>query len=173
MPVILGFIALVSAVAFFIWRARNAVDATREIVSAADDMRGKVHYWWFRRNYNKHPLQLIEDPREAAVAWMVALAQDDGALSEAELAAIRAAMRDTLEITTPVEMLARARWATRDLRNLDACAAWLMPLLKRKLGPGERAGFCGILDVVAGADGPASEAHVAAIARWRAEFARG
>ena len=173
MPVILGFIALVSGIAFFIWRARNAVDATREIVSTADDMRGKVHYWWFKRNYNKHPLQLIEDPREAAVAWMVALAQDDGALSEAELVAIRATMRDTLEISNPVEMLARARWATRDLRNMDACAVWLMPLMKRKLGRKEQAEFCDMLANVAGADGAVSEAHVQAIARWRAEFARG
>ena len=138
MPVILGFLALLSAAAFFIWRARNAADAAREIASTADDLRGKVHYWWFRRNYNKHPLQLIEDPREAAVAWMVAMAQDDGAISEAELAAIRAQMRQPLEIEKPVEILARARWAVRDLRNLDACVVWLMPLIKRKVGLQER-----------------------------------
>ena len=113
MPVILGFLALLSTVAFFIWRARAAVDASREIAGAADDAIGKIRYWFFRRNYNKHPLQLLDDPREAAVAWMVGLAQDDGAISEKELAVIGIQMRDVLELDNPAETLACARWATR------------------------------------------------------------
>ena len=172
MPVILGLLGLISAIAFFIWRMKDAADASREIISTADDVRGKVHYWWFRRNYNKHPLQLIDDPREAAVAWMVALAQDDGVVSEAELAEIRTQMVATLGIETPVEMLARARWAVRDLRNLDFCASKLMPLLRRKLGRHERSQLLDMLEAVANADGPADDAHAAALARWRAELMR-
>ena len=170
MPFILGLFALVSTIVFFIWRARNAMDATNEIVSAADSAIGKARYWWFKRNYHKHPLQLIDDPREAATAWMVALAQEDGVISEAELTVIKAQMRHVLMIDNPIEILTRARWAVRDLRSLDAAAGWLMPLFKRKLGPGERAELGGMLEAVAGADGPASEAHAAAITRWRAEL---
>ena len=172
MPVILGLLGLIAAIAIFIWRMKNAADASREIISSADDVRGKVHYWWFRRNYNKHPLQLIDDTREAAVAWMVALAQDDGVVSEAELAEIRTQMVATLGIETPVEMLARARWAVRDLRNLDFCASKLMPLLRRKLGRHERSQLLDMLEAVANADGPADDAHAAALARWRAELMR-
>ena len=172
MPIILGLLGVISAIAFFIWRMKNAADATREIVSTADDMRGKVHYWWFRRNYNKHPLQLIEDPREAAVAWMVAMAQDDGVVSEAELAEIRTQMRATLDIDTPVETLARARWAVRDLRNLDSCATRLIPLLRRKLALHERGQLVDMLEAVGSADNGLSEAHAASLTRWRAELMR-
>ena len=173
MPFILGFLALVSTVAFFIWRARNAMDATNEIVSTADNLIGKLRYWLFRRNYNKHPLQLIDDPRDAATAWMVALAQEDGVISEAELAVIQTQMRSILQIENPVEILTRARWAVRDLRSLDAAAGWLMPLFRKKLGASERAELAGMLEAVAAADGQVNEAHAVAIARWRAELARG
>ena len=172
MPVILGFLALLSGLAFFIWRARNAVDASREIVSAADDAVGKVRYWWFKRNYNKHPLQLLDDPREAAVAWMVALAQDDGAISERELAVINSQMKAVLEIDNPAEVLARARWATRSLADVSLCAKHLSPLIRAKLGDYERGQLADMLAAVAQADGETSAEHAALLARWRGELLR-
>lgn len=167
MPVILGLLAAISAIAFFIWRMRAAAEAASEIASAADDVRGKVHYWFFRRNYNKHPLQLIDDPREAAAALMVAVAQDDGVISEAELNEVNRHMRATLMVEDAVATLARARWAVRDVKNLDDCAAKLIPMFRKKLDPRERGELIDMLQGVAGADGAVSEAHRTALTRWR------
>ena len=172
MPVILGFLALLSTIAFFIWRARTAVDASREIVGAADDAIGKIRYWFFRRNYNKHPLQMLDDPREAAVAWMVGLAQDDGAISARELAEINVQMRDVLELDNPTEVLARARWATRDVRSVELCARHLTPMLRGKLGDYERGQLLEMLAAVAAADGAVNAEHAAMLERWRAELLR-
>jgi hypothetical protein len=54
----------------------------------AVEARGLFRRWGWQRKFAKDPLDLVSDPREGAVATMVAVAQHDGAIIEREKAAI-------------------------------------------------------------------------------------
>ena len=86
---ILGILAAVLGVLVLIlFRMQQAANAARDIVDVADDARSFFRRWGWRRRQVKHPLDTVDDPREAAAVMMVATAQSDGSISERERLAI-------------------------------------------------------------------------------------
>jgi uncharacterized tellurite resistance protein B-like protein len=149
--------AVLGVLLFILFRMQQAANAARDIADVAGDARGLFRRWGWRRKLAKHPLETIDDAREAAVAMMVAVAQADGAITERERGAITGEMTKRFGATLEQaeELMARARWAVQDRSDVAEIFRRLMPLVQRTCGPTERSDLIEMLGSVAGADGRA------------------
>ena len=147
--------AVLGVLVFILFRMQQAANAARDIADVAGDARGLFRRWGWRRKLAKHPLETIDDTREAAAAMMVAVAQADGAITERERIAITGEMTKRVGATAAQaeELLARARWAVQDRSDAAEVFRRLTPLVQRTCGPTERSDLMEMLGSVAGADG--------------------
>ena len=110
------------------------------------------------------PLQLVDDPRSAAAAIMTALAQADGAITDAEQAIIVREMTEKFGAgaSAAEELLAHARWVVRDVVEVDTCFRRLLPVIEKACGPREKEQLIEMLEAVAAVNGqPASAERLA------------
>lgn len=160
MAIIGMLVAFAGAIGVIIWRFSTAATAARDIADAANDVSSLARRWsWFRR-VNKHPLDTITDPREAATAMMAAIVQYDGHMTERERIAIIGCVSQTFDATAQQaeELLAQARFLVKDVVDPSNCFNRLAPLVEKQLGPNERRDLIAMLTQVAGADGNPSVA---------------
>lgn len=155
MHIIAIIVSVLGGLLFLLWRMQQAANATRDIAEAAGEVQGLFRRWKWNRKANANPLDLVEDPREAAAAMMVAVAQADGPLTETESALIRTRMAETFGASEPqaTELLARGRWLTRDSVDAGNVFRRLTPRILQSCGPAERRDLIGLLTAVAEANG--------------------
>jgi uncharacterized tellurite resistance protein B-like protein len=151
--------AVLGVLLFVLFRMQQAANAARDVADAADEARGFFRRWAWRRRHAKHPLDTIDDAREAAAAMMVATAQSDGAITEREGQAIAAEMCKHFGATPTqaAELLARARWLVKDGADPGEVYRRLTPLILRTCGRPERSDLIEMLRNVANADGRVDE----------------
>jgi uncharacterized tellurite resistance protein B-like protein len=159
--------AVLAAVALILFRMQQAAHAARDIADAADEARGLFRRWGWRRKQLRHPLDAVDDAREAAAAMMVAAAQSDGSITECERATITAEMAKRFGATErqAQELFARARWLVQDRTDAGEVFRRLTPLIQRTCGATERSDLIEMLGAVAGADGRSDEVLTQDIAR--------
>ena len=157
MHILAALAAVIGVLLFILFRMQQAANAARDIADVADDARGLLRRWSWRRKHLKHPLETVDDAREAAAAMMVATAQSAGAITERERAAIAGEMIKRFGATAGQadELLARARWLVQDRTDAAEVYRRLMPVVLRTCGPQERADLIEMVRLVAGADGRA------------------
>ncbi|MDX2157045.1 MAG: TerB family tellurite resistance protein [Hyphomicrobiaceae bacterium] len=165
--------AAIGVILAVLWRMQAAAHATREIAEAASEVRGLFRSWSWRRKANVDPIDLIDDPREAAAVLMAAVAQADAALSERERTVMLMEMTRRFGATgeQAEELLARARWIVKDTTDPAAPMRRLTRLVQEKLGHKERAELVAMLEAVASADGCADEAVARDIRRFAQSLA--
>lgn len=154
MAIIAGLAAAFAVALGLLIRMQSAANATRDIAEAASDTRGMFRGWAWRRKFARSPLDLVEDPREAAAAMLVMIAQSDGAITEREREAILAGMATTFGAshTEAEQLLAHGRWLSRDVTLPDEGFRRLMPLLRTKLAMPERVQLVELLKAVSAAE---------------------
>jgi len=81
MPFLIFAVGAISAIAFWIYRARNVRDASVEILGAANDVRLAARRFGFKRKTNVHPAENIDDARLAAAGVIHAIASMNGELT--------------------------------------------------------------------------------------------
>ena len=86
---------------------------------------------------------------------VTALALADGAITEAEQAVIVREMREKFGASGAAaeELLAHARWAVRDVAEVDTCVRRLLPVIEKTCGAQEREQLIEMLEAVAAANG--------------------
>ena len=91
----------------------------------------------WRRKVNSDLFKTIEDPREAAGAMMVAVAQHDGVFSEREHQTIvdQMVLHFGCGEKMADEILARGRWHVRDSENLGSTLLRLAPVSNHACAP--------------------------------------
>jgi uncharacterized tellurite resistance protein B-like protein len=153
MSIVLGLLAAMAVIGVWLWRLQAAADAARSAADAASEVKG----WWRRfmwdRQANRNALDLVTDPREAAAAMLVAVAQYDGALTADEEALIKDEMRQTFEANDQQaeELFARGRWLARDSVNDPAqTLRRLSGIIEKQLNETERQELVTMLRVAAG-----------------------
>jgi uncharacterized tellurite resistance protein B-like protein len=163
------FGALVGVIGLIIWRLNQAASVARDVAEAANEVSGLARRWSWMRKANRHPLDGISDPREAATAMMVAIAQYDGAISERERLAIIDCVSETFGSTAEQaeEMLAQARFMVKDVVDPSSCFSRLAPLVEKQLGPAERRELIEMLMRVANADSSDNAAVITSIANFK------
>lgn len=159
MSILLGILAAMGTLGVVLWRLHMAAEAAKGIAETANDARGLFRRWRWQKKFAADTLDLVSDPREAVVAMMVATAQYDGAMSERERLAILASITGVLgaSATQAEELLAHARWLTRDSRDLDRCLMKLAPVLQRSCDAEQLADSVAMVRRVAEADGVPGE----------------
>lgn len=155
MPFLLGLLAVLGAVGVFLWRLNQASGAARELADTASEVHGLFRRHKWRKKLANDPLQLIDDPRAAAAALLAALAQSDGAITDAEQTVIVREMCEKFGAgaTAAEELLAHARWTVRDVAEVDTCFRRLLPVIEKACGPREREQLIEMLEAVADANG--------------------
>jgi len=167
MHILVAIVTGLSVIGIILWRLHMAAEAAKGLVETADDARGLFRRWRWQRKLKSNPLDLIQDPREAAVAMMVALAQSDGAMTDRERQVIMAELVARIGATErqAEELLAHGRWLTRDVRDIDYCLDKLTPLIKRQCTPDQTRDVLEMLSNVARAEGHPGEIEGNALAR--------
>ena len=160
--------AVLAVLVIVLFRMQQAANAARDIADVANDARGLFRRWSWRRKHAKHPLDTIDDAREAAAVMMVATAQSDGGITERERLAITAEMSKRFGATPEQAeaLLARARWLVQDRNDAGEVFRRLTPLVLRTCGPTERTDLIEMLGAIAVADGRADEVVRQDIARF-------
>ena len=112
MHILIGLLTLLGVVAVWIWRARAAADASREIVDAASDARAALRRYGYRRKAGQHPADSVDDPRLAAAGIMAALARMDGDVTAEQSNALRVECRASFRVGQQEadDMAAYGRW---------------------------------------------------------------
>jgi hypothetical protein len=78
MPVLLGLLAAAAGVLFWIYRTRNAVQAAKELGDMAGDVVSAARRFGFRRRYNEHPVDSLQDPNVAMAGAGIAFLEMAG-----------------------------------------------------------------------------------------------
>ncbi len=151
MGIVAALLAAFAAVGVLLWRFNAASQTARELVDTADEARGFFRRLAWSRKVKKHPLDMVEDPREAATAMMVALAQYKGPLTEIQERLILGEMATNFQMPGDEarDMLARARWMTREATDVHHTLTRLAPAIDKKCTVDEKRGLLGMLKVVA------------------------
>lgn len=167
---ILGILfAAIGALGIVLWRLHTAAEATKGLAETASDVRGLFRRRRWQKKLLTDPLDQVDDPRIAATAMMVALAQNDGALTEREQSTILSNLASHFEATPSVsaEMLAHARWLVREPRDIDNTLRKLLGVIHRRCSPSEIADLFGMLESVAGANGALGDSERLAMDRLK------
>jgi uncharacterized tellurite resistance protein B-like protein len=150
-----------------LWRLHVAAEAAKGLAETAEAAHGIVRRWRWRRKATSDSLAQVENPREAAAAMMVAVAQSDGALTERERQAILTEITTRFEATArqAEDLLALARWIVRDVHDIDRALARLTPVVARTLTASQRRELIQMLEAVAAAEATPEAIEREAIAR--------
>jgi uncharacterized tellurite resistance protein B-like protein len=158
-------LAALAGVGVLLWRLNAAADAANELADKAGDVRGFFRRRKWQQKLLSDPLSSVEDPRLAAAAMMVALAQNDGALTEREQGLICEEIAERFDCKPPQneDMLAQARWIVSDQRDIDTTLRKMMAIVRNKCGPTEIKDVFEMLESVAGANGRVGDTERRAI----------
>jgi uncharacterized tellurite resistance protein B-like protein len=158
MHVLAGLVAVIGALLVVLWRIQQASHAVRDIADAAEDGRGFFRRWAWRRKSGVNPLDMVSDPREAAVAMMAATAEFDGALTKRERNTIIRSIFETFsaDARQAEELLAQARWSIKGGTDVGEIYRRLITTIRKTCTLQEQQQLIVMLQAVAEADGPAS-----------------
>lgn len=167
MGILLGLVAAIGTLGVILWRLQAAATATKDIVETASEVKGLFRGWQWRSKFAKSSLDLVQDPREAVAAMLVAVAQSDGHMTAREKQAIIETLSEHI-CATPTqaeELLAHGRWMTRNAHNLDACLAKLAAVIKKSCSPEQIADVLAMVQHVAAAEGKPGSIEAEAVVR--------
>ena len=136
MPVILAVVGVVTAVLFFVLRARNAAHAATDLIDMANDVRLAARRFGFRRRADIHPAESIEDHRVAIAGISSAFLELDDLPTSDQRAALTRSMQDTLDLSKQDadELTILGRWIANECGTPDAAVSRLSRKLVRLAG---------------------------------------
>lgn len=170
MHIIAIIVSIFGGLIYFIIRAGRVAQAGRELGELAGDALGAARRAKFRRSATQSPLEHLSDPREAAVALMVAVARTEGDLTVAQSQTIERMATDRLGFDDSSEILAHARWLTHDLVDPGHVVHRVMPLLVQKCDDEQRADIVSMLTEVASVGGDPAPIQMQVIQKLAHDF---
>lgn len=166
MHIVLGFLAVLGAAAFWIYRLRDAGRAVGEVVDTAERVRG----FWRRKKFlakaEGSVITAINDPVIGAGVMMIAVAGVRGPISDKAMAVIRQQYQSIAD-KDPAEDLTFARWAVDQSPDPDNISLKLASLWNSSLNAEQKREFVSMVMAVAEADGPPLPAQAATIRKLR------
>ncbi len=131
------FVGAVAAVAVWYFRLRGPA-AVDDAVDAAGKVRGAYRRNRFRGKVEASTLAAIDDPGLAASVYLVSLAEAGQGLGAEEEEAIGTWLKDVVEYGDPIEALTFAKWAARDVVDVNEVGRRLLPLWRDRLTTEQR-----------------------------------
>ncbi|MEZ5778397.1 MAG: hypothetical protein R3E44_08550 [Paracoccaceae bacterium] len=151
MPIIIGLIGAVTVAFIWIMRMRNAAEMTHELAGVAQDVMSAARRLGFRKKYNTHPVESVDEPHLAISAIAIAFLELDGLpTAEQQDALLRSLQSHTGQgLKDAEESLILGRW----LVNESNGPAPAVSRLARRLAKIDRAGgfnpLMGVLNDIA------------------------
>jgi hypothetical protein len=99
MPVLLGLLAAAAGVIFWMYRARNVAHAAKDLGDMAGDVMSAARRFGFRRRYNEHPVDSLQDPDVAVAGAGVAFLELAGLPSSQQQAALLVSLQHHLNLS--------------------------------------------------------------------------
>ena len=155
MHILASILGAIGVLIVILWRLQQAASIARDVADAAGGTGRAVRRWRWWRKVNVNPIDLIDDPREAASVLMVAVARADGDMSDTE----RKAITDQIEQqfgATPEQSIAlftRANWMVREGVDTREIMRRVMPVLQQSTTAEQRCSLIEMLNAIATADG--------------------
>lgn len=155
MHIIIGLIAIASAVAIWYWRIKMAREAGGELLDAANDVRLAARRLMYKRKHNMHPADSVDDPRLAAAGIAVAVATMDQPISQAEIAALTSSARETFDVSEreALDMVSFGRWVADQCGTNDEAVRRLSKVVVKLAGAEAGPDLLKMVADVATADG--------------------
>lgn len=155
MPFLIALAGLISAAAFWYWRAKQAREAGGDLLDAANDARLAAKRFAYRRRTNVHPADSVDDARLAAAGIVAAIASMDGPLSEAELREmdIQARRLFNVDARDAADIVAFGRWISGQCNTPSEASRRLAKRIKALAGPEAASDLISMVEKVATADG--------------------
>ncbi|MCB2129697.1 MAG: hypothetical protein KDE03_11600 [Rhodobacteraceae bacterium] len=153
MPVILGLIGLITVAFLWVVRMRNAAEMTHEIAGVAQDVLSAARRLGFRRKFNTHPVDSLDEPNLAIGALSIAFLELGGLPSaEQQDALLKSLQHHTGQsLKDAEETLILGRWLVTESNGPQQAVT----RLSRRLAKIDRAGsftpMMAVLNDVAGA----------------------
>lgn len=165
MHILLGILAALGAIAWFVIRANQVNRAGREIMETASDAKALIRRSRWKSKGKGDLIQDIADPRLAAAVMMTMVAKCDGDVTERQRDAIQDQMEAGLglEPQAASEMLAEARWRTNDVNDVTTVLRRAAPTIESNCTAEERLELIDMLVAVAGVEGAVSDLQTNAI----------
>jgi len=169
MPYLMAILGALGAVGLILWRIKMAADATRDIAEAAGDARKYVRRTRWKNRQKAGQKAVPDNPRSSAAAMMAAIAEADGALTEAETAAILGEMTTRFELSAgdAEELLAEGRWLSKDAGDLASFLRRIEPPVRAVCNDQECRDLIAMLTTVAESNGAADPIAAQAIETLR------
>ena len=131
MHIVLAILAVLGGIAFWIIRLGAVAGSAREIGDAAGDLVGAARRARMRRKATASPLTTLDDPRDAAVALMVAITKTEGDLTEAQARYIEHQAQEVLGYEDGSEALAHGRWLCQESSEPGHVIQRVLPLISK------------------------------------------
>jgi hypothetical protein len=133
--ILIGGALLAVAVWYFRFRGPAAVG---DVVDAAGSLKGAYNRRRFRKKAEGSTLSAIDDPALGAAVYLVSLAEAGAGLGPKEEEAIAAWLKDVAGYSDAVEALTFAKWASREVVDVNEVSRRLTPLWREHLDPKRR-----------------------------------
>lgn len=167
MHILLLIAGVLGGAAFWWWRIKMVGEAATEIHDAAGRAIGKYKRYKFRRKVEDSPLEAVDDPVAAAIVMMYAIAQDAGPAMPRVDEAIRHEVTRSMGVRDATEVLVFGKWVAGHAADPNNVSLRYAKLWTGSLDPAERLAFLGMVERVAEAAGPVTDAQRAILAKLR------
>ena len=139
MPLIIALIGAIVAVYFWANRARSTRNTAGEVLDMANDVRLAARRFGFKRQYNLHPVESIEDARLAIAAIATSFIELDGLPTKEDRARLAVKFQTKLHANADEaqEMEVLGRWFMTECGGAEPAIARLSRKLF-KLGGAEQ-----------------------------------
>ncbi len=164
MPEIVGLVAILSAVLYWIWRANYAVQTIKTLDRDTKGLQRQAR--WTGRAVLGTAIERIQDPRLAATILMIQLVRSNSRITAAEKTQIMELMEDPLRVANIERIFVRGWGYTEQNHAFSRIAEDLTPMLRRKLDRDERRQLIGMLTKVAGAYSEPSDLQTESLDRF-------
>lgn len=157
-------------VAYWLWRTSASRVVVRRGSERDVDALAALRRVGYRHASGRHPVDGVDDPRLAAAAMMAAIAQLDGALSQAQMNALRVECRAAFRVDQRQadDIAVAGRWLSEQSADHDDAMRRLATIVRERAGAEAHGDLLRMLERVASvASGAPSEKQAEAIALVR------
>lgn len=163
MHILIAILGALGVIGTILYRMSIAARGASEIADAASTAVGAVNRARFRRKATRSPLTLLDDPREAVAALMVAIAKVEGDLTDRQIKVMEALIKNRLDFDAADELIAHARWLTQETTEPGTVVQRVSKFLTTQCDDDQKRDVIEILEQVAAINGEADNLQKQAI----------
>lgn len=166
MHILLGLVGLVGTIAFLLYRFSMMKQGADEVVDTVERAAGAWRRHKFRNRAERPALETEDDPRAAAAAIAVSVAESAGRLSASDEAAMMQEFETVMGAEESADLLSYARWLTKDVVDPNTVISRVTGLLNRELDDAQKQDLMDMLARLSSGD----PAQVQAIGRLKTQL---